>query len=466
MEHVRIMNTASSGDNSLNNYFDKLANKYHSERRAHYSARLHNHPGMLHHAEMGGHSGDLTGAVDHVNHLAQNSLDQQSQAKILAQRAQRRAAEEASREEGHEKRMRYLQEKNRDKQVQRAVRDLSKDSNHQPAAPSMKMRMIQNLKTQKYVEAQRARANAEKADEEKKEKNQLKKVGDWIKAQNNAAKKTKQEEIEKFDEQKNDLKQYLDTITKKHKQEKEAEEEKQSEITSKVRALKRRMSATKRSNEEKPFQIKKVNGKVELGFYMESMCPGCKYYTSTVLKDLITNTDFNKLVDFKLYPYGNGRISGDSIQCQHGEPECEGNTILACMQSLYPVTETDPGFARAFVCMEESDKLPAEEAKRCSQEGKLDYDRIMTCARGDEGKRLAMDAARATENLNPPHEYAPWVTLAGQPLRDSAYDLQSVVCQSSTLSQGNPICSSSALKISSSQILRASSETRSVCRPN
>jgi hypothetical protein len=32
---------------------------------------------------------------------------------------------------------------------------------------------------------------------------------------------------------------------------------------------------------------------------------------------------------------GNGRLAGDSISCQHGEKECEGNTILACMQVLF-----------------------------------------------------------------------------------------------------------------------------------
>ena len=32
---------------------------------------------------------------------------------------------------------------------------------------------------------------------------------------------------------------------------------------------------------------------------------------------------------------GNGQLAGDSISCQHGEKECEGNTILACMQVLF-----------------------------------------------------------------------------------------------------------------------------------
>jgi hypothetical protein len=39
---------------------------------------------------------------------------------------------------------------------------------------------------------------------------------------------------------------------------------------------------------------------------------------------------------------------------------------------------------------------------------------VMTCANGDQGKALALAAARDTEALNPPHEYAPWVTMNGQ----------------------------------------------------
>jgi hypothetical protein len=31
---------------------------------------------------------------------------------------------------------------------------------------------------------------------------------------------------------------------------------------------------------------------------------------------------------------------------------------------------------------------------------------------------------QATEALNPPHEYAPWVTMNGEAMRDASYELQ------------------------------------------
>jgi hypothetical protein len=51
-------------------------------------------------------------------------------------------------------------------------------------------------------------------------------------------------------------------------------------------------------------------------------------------------------------------------------------------------------------------------------------EQVQQCASGPEGAQLALEAAKATEALNPPHEYAPWLTLNGKPLRDRAYDLK------------------------------------------
>jgi len=76
-------------------------------------------------------------------------------------------------------------------------------------------------------------------------------------------------------------------------------------------------------------QIKADNGKVKVGFYMESMCPGCKYYTTHVLKDLMDKQEFRQMVDFELVPYGNGNLQGSTVLCQHGPDECYGNQLLA-----------------------------------------------------------------------------------------------------------------------------------------
>jgi len=189
--------------------------------------------------------------------------------------------------------------------------------------------------------------------------------------------------------------------------------------------------------------------KVKVGFYMESMCPGCKYFTTHVLSTLLVDNDFNKMVDFQLYPYGNGQLTGTQIDCQHGAPECEGNQILACLQHHHPITDSDAGFVPTFVCMEGKDGLPKDEFKDCADANGLDtaaQETILACAAGDEGQKLALEAAVATESLNPPHEYAPWVTLNGKPLRDDAYELQEQVCGAYKGSAPAAVCSTSELK--------------------
>ena len=82
------------------------------------------------------------------------------------------------------------------------------------------------------------------------------------------------------------------------------------------------------------------------------------------------------MVDFTLYPYGNGRLSGDSISCQHGAKECEGNTILACLQQLYPITATSTGFVPAFVCMEAEDGVPKDDFEKCAKKHQIDSGKV------------------------------------------------------------------------------------------
>ena len=202
-----------------------------------------------------------------------------------------------------------------------------------------------------------------------------------------------------------------------------------------------------------PMMAGGAGEKVKIDFYMESMCPGCKYYTKAVLRDLLTKPEFVSMVDFKVVPYGNGRMTGESIQCQHGDDECKGNTILACMQDMYPLSAESTGFVPTFVCMEAENGKPLDDFKKCAKqsEGVVDAAAVLSCANGPKGKQLALAAAKETEELNPPHEYAPWVTMNGQPLRDDAYELQKQVCAAykAGVAGTSGLCSPAALTTAS-----------------
>ena len=136
-----------------------------------------------------------------------------------------------------------------------------------------------------------------------------------------------------------------------------------------------------------------------------------------MLAELLEDPEFLKMADFTMYPYGNGRLDGESIACQHGAPECRGNTILACMQELYPISAdgASPSFVKAFVCMEGKDGVPETHVQECAASNGLDHAAIIQCADGGQGRQLALAAARQTEALDPPHQYAPWVTIDGVP---------------------------------------------------
>lgn len=143
-------------------------------------------------------------------------------------------------------------------------------------------------------------------------------------------------------------------------------------VTHEVRDLKAAVKPYVREGEKAAVEVAKqgaklaAQDKVKIGFYMESMCPGCKYFTVKVMQDLMKKPEFRSMVDVQVYPYGNGELSGDKITCQHGADECLGNQIIACMQKKYPITESSPGFFPAFACMEAKNGKPVDEGQSCA----------------------------------------------------------------------------------------------------
>ncbi|AWP10762.1 putative gamma-interferon-inducible lysosomal thiol reductase-like isoform 5 [Scophthalmus maximus] len=74
---------------------------------------------------------------------------------------------------------------------------------------------------------------------------------------------------------------------------------------------------------------------VSVTLYYESLCPACRVFitqqlfpTWTMLQDIMAVT---------LVPYGNAKelpSPNSPFTCQHGEPECRGNLIEACIIHL------------------------------------------------------------------------------------------------------------------------------------
>jgi len=172
--------------------------------------------------------------------------------------------------------------------------------------------------------------------------------------------------------------------------------------------------------------------KVKIDFYMEAMCPGCKYFGTGDLVSML-----NGLADYvtlRAIPYGNAALNTTvgsphfgEIACQHGPDECLGNKIELCMMHQYPDWTV---WFPAFKCIEKSDELPYNASVKCLPENNMDLAAVLKCANGPEGEKLHQDAGKETANLSPPHSFTPWLVVDGTAMNSSELlgDLVNQVC--------------------------------------
>ena len=116
-------------------------------------------------------------------------------------------------------------------------------------------------------------------------------------------------------------------------------------------------------------------GKVEVGYYMESLCPDCIQFSTTTLRKAIEGGLLD-IMDLKIFPYGNARGTGSHITCQHGQQECKGNLLETCLISMNPKVET---FWPAFECMDLR-RDPVGDAESCINKYNLNYTSVLDCA--------------------------------------------------------------------------------------
>ncbi|CAL1579210.1 unnamed protein product [Knipowitschia caucasica] len=169
---------------------------------------------------------------------------------------------------------------------------------------------------------------------------------------------------------------------------------------------------------------------VKVEVFYETLCPDCidfmthmLYPSSVLLRDVL---------DLTVVPYGNARESFDGqryiFSCQHGEQECLGNMIQACVLNMVPAEASIIVF-----CMEAAaDVVQAAQACVELYAPQLPWDRLADCVKGDLGNQLMHENAKKTKALSPPHTSVPWVTVDGvhtEELQEKALSsLVSLVC--------------------------------------
>jgi len=179
-------------------------------------------------------------------------------------------------------------------------------------------------------------------------------------------------------------------------------------------------------------QLSGGDDRVRLVLYYESLCPDCKVFITDQLWP--TYKKISSIIDLDLVPYGNAqeRQDGDTwvFTCQHGAEECLGNIIETC--ALYVGGSVNVSFP-FIACMEMSSQSINESATQCAKQHAIDLSAVMDCTKGRVGNKLEHEMAVKTDQLDPPHESVPWVTLNGEHTDDieqrAESDLLALICE-------------------------------------
>mmetsp|Transcript_35827 Transcript_35827/g.93385 ORF Transcript_35827/g.93385 Transcript_35827/m.93385 type:complete len:206 (-) Transcript_35827:204-821(-) len=169
--------------------------------------------------------------------------------------------------------------------------------------------------------------------------------------------------------------------------------------------------------------------KVAVNLYFESYCPGCRDFITSELPSAIASVGDIMTVSF--FPYGNAKEQDGQIVCQHGADECTGNIVESCMLTHIP--DFTEHFA-VLKCMEEIGEAATDFAQ-CAKQNSISADvvsAINKCASGSEGKDIEQAMKKATDALQPAHQFVPWVTVNGQALGQDLDQLVQYVCKAYT----------------------------------
>lgn len=85
-----------------------------------------------------------------------------------------------------------------------------------------------------------------------------------------------------------------------------------------------------------------------------------------------------------------------------------------------------------FIICTVSTKDPLSAGPKCAENLKVDFAPVLSCYSSVEGDTLIYNYGLQTDNLNPPHQYVPWILFNGNfsetDNQKADTDLVSVIC--------------------------------------
>jgi hypothetical protein len=109
--------------------------------------------------------------------------------------------------------------------------------------------------------------------------------------------------------------------------------------------------------------------------------------------------------------------------CQHGNDECDADTLEGCAVKHYPDVNTYWPFIN---CFEGKQKARMTSAKACATKASMDYSILETCLKGSDGEAIDAMNAQMTAKFGSSRLGTPWVVVNGKALEDPSTLLQTV----------------------------------------
>jgi interferon gamma-inducible protein 30 len=185
---------------------------------------------------------------------------------------------------------------------------------------------------------------------------------------------------------------------------------------------------------------------VQVSIYVEALCIDSKRFFNDQLVPTYDQLG-SQVMDLKIVVFGNARIdlTAKTLQCQHGEAECDANSYDQCAVDIYPYPDR---YLPYLTCLfnslpmgRRSEPFPEAVFASCARHAALGAHTLQQCR--DDPER-AWELQKTAASLSPSQlNHVPWVELNGAYMDEEKADLLTSVCQLYMESGGShPACSS------------------------